>query len=118
MANESENSLHTLAAAFAIVFAIGLFALHLFKFPMDATILDTQYQVESSRAQTIFYQTLLGLFAVICASVLLWPNAKIIPSVGWADQVLAVAVVIAAIFLGSWRYGRMVAGFRRKRFQD
>jgi hypothetical protein len=84
MANGSESSLHTLAAAFAIVFAIGLFALHLFKFPMDATILDTQYQVESSRAQTIFYQTLLGLFAVICAAVLLWPNAKIIPRVGWA----------------------------------
>jgi hypothetical protein len=101
MANGSESSLHTLAAAFAIVFAIGLFALHLFKFPMDATILDTQYQVESSRAQTIFYQTLLGLFAVICAAVL-WPNAKIIPSVGWADQVLAAVVVIAAIFLGSW----------------
>lgn len=113
MTDESENSLHTLTAVFAIIFATGLFLLHFFKFPVDATILDTQvsmHNLESTRAQGMFYLALLGLFATICAVVLLWPNAKIIPRVGRVDQALTAVVVIAAICLGSWS-GRFLFGF-------
>lgn len=107
MTNVSERSLRTVTAIFSITFAIGLFLLRFFKFPLDPSLLDTQVRLlnlESTRAQSIYYVTLLGLFAAICAAILLRPNAKIIPSMDRAEQVLVVAVVIAAIFLGSWSW--------------
>ena len=102
---EPERSLQALAATFTIAFAVGLFVLHLFKFPLDATFLDSHVRVlrlESSRAQVAFYLTMLCLLATACAALLLSPNAKIILSVRGADQILAISVVIAAIVLGSW----------------
>ena len=109
---------------------LGLFTTHGLFFVADTT---SPLAAHALRPLTVFphalayflnpnsfeYWHVLLILALIvkgsASSHLIW---KATGSLGWADQVLAVAVVIAAIFLGSWRYGRMVAGFRRKRFQD
>lgn len=88
-----------------LVFTVSLFILHFFRFPLDATILETQVRIinlESTRAQTILYMTLFCSFAVICALTLLFPGVRIIPYKIYSDALIIAIVVIMAIVLGSW----------------
>ncbi len=110
---DAESSILTLTAAFTMIFALGLFSLHLFDFPLNAEILDCHVRrlnLESTRAQVMFYLTLLGLFAAICGAALIWPNAKMMPNITRVHPLLLIVVVVVAIFLGSWSK-RFLLGF-------
>ena len=100
-----EPNFFMVAAGFMLLFTVGLFILHFFKFPVDATILETHVRLlnlESTRAQAMLYLTLLGLFAMMCASTLLFPRIRIIPHVTHSDQVITAIVIVTAMVLGSW----------------
>lgn len=113
MNDKTKNCLYSLTASFTLIFTIGLFVLHFFKFSVDTTILETHVRAlnnESSWAQGMFYFMLLGLFAMLCASALLWPNAKITLGASRTDRILAIAVVMVA-FLGGYRSKQFLLGF-------
>ena len=100
-----EPNFFVVASVFMLVFTVGLFILHFFKFPVDATILETHVRLlnlESTRIQTTLYLTLLSLFAIICAITLLFPSIRMIPRATHLDPLIMILVMVMAIVLGSW----------------
>ena len=100
-----EPNFFVVASVFMLVFTVGLFILHFFKFPVDATILETHVRLlnlESTQVQTKLYLTLLSLFAIICAITLLFPSVRMIPRATHLDPLIMIMVMVMAIVLGSW----------------
>lgn len=100
-----EPNYFAVAAVFMLVLTVGLFILQSFKFQVDATILETHVRalhLQSTRAQTALYLTLLGLFATICTITLLFPSIRIVPYAVHSDQIIMAIVMVTAIVFGSW----------------
>jgi len=100
-----DNNIRALTALISIIFVLGFFVLSLFNFAVSAEILDVQVSIldlESTRPQVIFYLLLLGLFATVCAVLLLWPNVEIIPKMGQVDHLILTALIVVAVIFGSW----------------
>ena len=102
---EAENSLHILASFFAFIFAIGLYFISFFKFPVDTTILDTHVRainMESTRVQSILFMILMGFLVIICTCMLLCTKVKIFFNTDKVSVASAILLVIASIVFGSW----------------
>ncbi len=100
-----DKNIRALTALISIIFVLGFFVLSLFNFAVSAEILDAQVSIlnlESTRPQVIFYLSLLGLFATVCAVLLLCPNVKIIPKMGQIDHLILTALIVVAVIFGSW----------------